>query len=236
MKNSLLIVMVLLFGAFSAAAQDKSMPTIEVEGQSELKVMPDEALIQVNLTEKAMKTAEVTDALNKKSKAVSDALKKSGVDNYTFTADNYYVNINRIYTKGSAKDSGYVASQTLNIVVHDTEKDLVRIVETLHQATDMAFQLNFRISEAKRKSYEKELLELALKDARNKAEIIASTMGIQDIKVHKVDYTSGQSFQPVMYRAEAMMMKTADDRTEPTFNPEEQTISDRLKVVFSFAK
>jgi uncharacterized protein len=54
------------------------------------------------------------------------------------------------------------------------------------------------------------------------------------MKIHRIVYTSGQSFQPVMYRAEARMMKSADDRTGPTFNPDEQTISDRINVSFSF--
>ncbi|MEX2569639.1 MAG: SIMPL domain-containing protein, partial [Cyclobacteriaceae bacterium] len=179
--------------------------------------------------------SEVTNGLNKKSKMVSDALKDSGVEDYQFTADNYYVNINRIYTKGSAKDSGYVASQSLKILVKDTEKDLLKIVETLHQTTNMTFQLQFRISEEKRKVYEEDLLKMALENAKLKAGIIAETMDITQYKIHKVDYTSGESFQPVMYRSEAMMMKSAEDRTAPTFNPEEQAISDNVRVVFSFS-
>ncbi|MEX2511314.1 MAG: SIMPL domain-containing protein [Cyclobacteriaceae bacterium] len=235
MKKSLLLFLfqILLFG--SAWSQDQSLSLIEVDGKSEVKVIPDEALILVSLTEKGMKTSEVTNGLNKKSKMVSDALKDSGVADYQFTADNYYVNINRIYTKGTAKDSGYVASQSLKIVVKDTENDLLKVVETLHQVTDMTFQLQFRISEEKRKEYEEELLKMALENAKYKAGIIASTMDIGQYQIHKVVYTSGESFQPVMYRSESMMMKSADDRTAPTFNPEEQTISDKVRVVFSFS-
>jgi len=232
MKKYILIPAFILLLTISANAQEK--PRITVEGISEMKIIPDEALITISLSEKALTTAAVIDALNKKSKAVADALKKSGVSDYTFTADNYYVNINRIYTKGSAKDSGYVASQNLRVVVKNTEQDLIKIVETVQQAADMGFQLAFRVSEERQKSFQEDLLKDALTDARKKANIIANSFELGELKPFHIDYSSGQSFQPVMYRAEAMMMKSADSRTEPTFNPEEQTISDRVKVIFTF--
>jgi uncharacterized protein YggE len=232
MKKYFLLPVFILFLLSSAIAQEK--PRITVEGISEMKIMPDEALITISLSEKALTTAAVTNELNKKSKAVADALKKSGVSDYTFTADNYYVNINRIYTKGSAKDSGYVASQNLKVVVKNTEKDLIKIVETVQQAADMGFQLAFRVSEEKQKSYQEDLLKAALSDAQKKASIIASSLELGELTPFHIDYSSSQPFQPVMYRAEAMMMKSADARTEPTFNPEEQTVSDRVKVIFTF--
>lgn len=232
MKHTVLIIASFFLLSGPIWAQEK--PLIEVEGQSQLKVLPDEASIQVNLTEKAMTTATATEGLNQKAKAITNAMDQSGVKDYKLTANNYYVNVNRIYTKGSAKDSGYVASQTINIVLNETEKDLVKIVEILHQTTEMGFQLQFNLSDEKRNGYEKALLEMALEDAKRKADIIAANMGIKEMKVQKIVYTSGPSFQPVMYHAEARMMKSAEDRTGPTFSPEEQTISDRITVAFSF--
>jgi uncharacterized protein len=231
MKIYLLFPALFLIYAITAVAQEKR---IEVEGTSEMKITPDEALISISLSEKALNTASVTNALNKKTKSVEDALKKSGVSDYTFVADNYFVGINTVYAKGSAKDSGYVASQILRITVKNTERDLVKIVETVQQAADMGFQLTFRISEEKQKHYQEDLLKNALADARAKASIIAATMELGAIRPFHIDYTSNQSYQPLTYRSEAMMMKVADARTEPTFSPEEQTISDRVKVVFIF--
>lgn len=231
MKKYILFPIFVLMFAISATGQEKR---IVVEGISERKIMPDEALISISLSEMALTTAAVTNALNKKAKAVEDALKNSGVADYTFTADNYFVGINRIYSKGSAKDSGYIASRNLRVVVKNVEEDLIKISETLQQAANMGFQLAFRVSEKMQKSYQEDLLKDALIDARNKATIIAGSLGVGGIKPFHVDYTSGQPFQPVMYRSEAPMMKTADARTEPNFRPEEQIISDRVKVVFVF--
>lgn len=234
MKN-LLFLLPLMLLATLGVAQQQTIPSIDVDGASEIKVMPDEATIQMNVRELKMNVADATNALNKKTKAIEDALKKTGVKDYKFIVDNYYVNINRIYTRGSSKDSGYVASQNIKVIVQNTDRDLVKLIEAISTSSDLSYNVSFGISEKQRKSYQEKLLELALQDAQRKADIIAKTMGIESIRVYKVNYSSGASFQPMEYRMESMMVKaTADDRVEPTFNPQEQTLSDRVNVSFTF--
>jgi uncharacterized protein YggE len=234
MKN-LILTFSLVLVSFSGFAQLISPQLIEVEGTSEINVLPDEAQLHVTLNEKAMNVAEVTNALNKKTKSIQDALKKSGVQDYDFNVDNYYVNVNRIYTRGSAKDSGYVASQNVKITVKNLDKDLVKVVETLHTTANMGFNIQFAISESQRKSYDQKLLEMAIDDARRKADIIANRLNIEDITIYRVNYGSGtNNYQPIMMRQEAMMVKSSDQREEPIFNPEEQKISDRVMVSYTF--
>ncbi|MCH7410510.1 SIMPL domain-containing protein [Belliella sp. DSM 111904] len=235
MKKLLFLLSVLMLPLITMA-QQQNYPSIDVDGVSEIKAMPDQATIQLNLRELSMKVSEATNALNKKTKDIEDALKKTGVKDYEFVVDNYYVNINRVYQRNAYKDSGYVASQNVKIVVKQTDKDLVKIVEAINTAADeLTYNLSFGISEAKRKTYQEQLLELALKDAKAKADIIAKTMGIEQIMVYKVNYSSGYSFQPMEYRMESTMLKTAAaDRVEPTFSPEEQKLTDRVNVSFTF--
>lgn len=233
--KKLLFAALFLLSAVTVFAQE-NIPLIEVEGTSEISIMPDEAIIHLNLMEKAMKVADVTNALNKKTKSIEDALKKAKVKDYDFTVDNYYVSVNRVYNKGTSRDSGYVASQTIKVRVRNIDKDLVKITESLHQTADMGFNIQFNISDNVRKSSEQKLLELAIADARSKANIIAKSLGIQNIQVHNVNYTSeGNNLYPVMRQSKGMMaMDMAESRQEPTFSPEEQKLSDRVLVSFSF--
>ena len=235
MKKLLAIVCFFMGIQMISMAQDTSK--ISVDGKSEIKVLPDEALIRVSLTMKAMKTAAATEGLNQKAAEVTKALKKSEIKKYELKADNYFVNVNRVYTKGTSKDSGYVASQTLRVLVKDTAEDLVKIIEALHNNVDMGFQLEFQLSDNKRKEYETELLQLAIKDAKNKAELIANSLELGAIAVHQVIYGDvGGSYQPKMYRSEAMMISADNQRTAPTIQPDEQTLSDQVKVVFTFER
>ncbi|MCF1750085.1 SIMPL domain-containing protein [Mariniradius sediminis] len=232
--KKLLYFLPLFLLAFTAFAQ-KEIPLIEVEGVSEVSVMPDEAVIQINLVEKALKVADATNGLNKKTKSIEDALKKTKVKDYVFTVDNYFVNVNRIWTNNSSKDSGYVASQNIKIKLKNTGDNLVKITETLHQTADMGFQVQFVVSDELRKSTEKQLLELALADAKSKAETIAKAMGIQTIKVFHISYGAPASNYPVVLRGAAKMEMAAMDAYEsPVFNPDEQKISDRVRVAYTF--
>ncbi|WP_460517712.1 SIMPL domain-containing protein [Cyclobacterium sediminis] len=235
MKSILAIVCLVVGIQMFSVAQETTK--ISVEGNSEIKILPDEALINVSLKEKALKTASATEGLNQKAAEVTKALEKSGVKNYELKADNYFVNINRVYTKGTSKDSGYVASQNLRILVKDTAQELVKIMQALHDTIDMGFQLSFQLSDSKRKEYQEELLRMALQDAKSKAMLIANTLELGDIAVHQVIYGSGgNSFQPKGYRNEAMMLSADNQRTAPTIQPDEQTLSDQVKVIFTFTK
>jgi uncharacterized protein YggE len=229
-----LFVLVLLFIGVQTHIKAQDTPKISVEGKSEINILPDEALIRVSLTGKAMKTQEATEVLNEKAAFVTKALRKSGVDTYELKADNYFVNVNRIYTKGTSKDSGYVASQTLKILVKDTGDDLLEIIEVLHGSANMAFQLQFQLSDSKRKEYEARLLQMAIRDAKDKAVLIGSSLELGELSVYNVSYGSGGSYQPKMYRSEAMMMNADNQRTAPTIQPDEQTLSDQINVVFTF--
>jgi uncharacterized protein len=224
----------ILFLSLSMMAQQ--IPLIEVEGKSEISIMPDEANIQISLVEKAMNVSDATNALNKKTKSIEEALKKTGIEDYDFFVDNYYVYVNRIYTKGTSKDSGYVASQNVRVVVRNIEKDLVKITETLHQTTDMGFNIQLIVSDKLKKASEKQLLELAIEDAKLKADIIAKSLGIEKIKVHRVNYNAQtENFYPVMREAKMMMATTAMDVSEePIFRPEERKLQDKVIVVFTF--
>ncbi|MFC0263964.1 SIMPL domain-containing protein [Fontibacter flavus] len=235
MKKAFLLLPV-LFLSLGLMAQD--IPLIEVEGSSEISIMPDEALIQISLSEKAMKVADATQALNKKTKSIEDALKKSGVKDFKFYVDNYYVYVNRIYTKGTSKDSGYVASQNIKVLVNDIEKDLAKITETLHQTANMGFNVQLNISDKLRKDSQDKLLEMAIADAKNKAELIAKSLGIEKIQVQKVNYTTqGNMFYPVMRESKMLMASdSAAMMEEPVFRPEERKLTDKVFVSFTFQR
>jgi len=231
------VVLIFACAAFLqiAQAQDKpSLRTIEVEGKSEVMIIPDEGVVNITVQKKAMSVAEATKDLNADTKKIIDAFKKSGLD-YELTANNYYVNINRIYEKGTSKDSGYVASQNLKVTVKDIEKELPKAVELVNTSGDHSVNVNFSVSKEMEKSYKEQLLEMAIKDAQQKADKIGQVMNVGNIAPHKIQYISEQSIpRSYMMKANVAMFDSAESRESPSFMPEEQMISDRILVTFVF--
>ncbi|WP_339878467.1 SIMPL domain-containing protein [uncultured Algoriphagus sp.] len=232
MKNYLTLLFALMLVVPVFAQDNMTVPLIEVEGFSEKRVAPDEASFQINLEEKAMKVSDAVSVLNKKTQMLADALKNAKIKDYKLIADNYSVDVNRIYRSGTSRDSGYVAHQSLRVVTSSKNEDLQKIVEAIQKSGDMSFNLNFQISEATRKSLEDKLLTVALKNAESRAQFIAETLGIKSIRVHRVSLES----QPVTYAyAKMEMMRTsADAVAPPLLNPDDQSIQKRVYVKYTY--
>ncbi|MEP0713628.1 SIMPL domain-containing protein [Algoriphagus sp.] len=233
MKNYLTILLALALVLPVFAQDNMTIPLIEVEGFSEKKVAPDEASFQINLEEKSMKVTDAVSVLNKKTKLLSDALTKAKIKDYKLIADNYSVDVNRIYRSGVQRDSGYVARQSLRIVTSSKNEDLQKIVESIQGAGDMSFNLHFQISEATQKSLEDELLAAALKNAESRALLIAQTLNIKSIRVHRVSLDSQPIARPY---AKMEMMRTSADMADapPMLNPDDQSIQKRVYVKYTY--
>ncbi|MFC3415067.1 SIMPL domain-containing protein [Algoriphagus hitonicola] len=134
MKALFSMIAAVMISAFSYAQQLEQIPLIEVEGYSQRLVNPDEAVLMINLEEKAMKVADASKVLNTKTQKLADELKKARVRDYKLIADNYSVDINRIYLSGNSRDSGYVARQSLRIVTSSTNEDLQKIIEAINSS------------------------------------------------------------------------------------------------------
>jgi uncharacterized protein YggE len=231
MKRFLTLFLALAIAAPLFAQQVQQIPLVEVEGYAERKVAADEAVFSISLEEKAMKVNDAINVLNKKTQALSDALKKGKIKDYKLVADNYSVDVNRIYRTGTAKDSGYVARQGLRIVTSATNEDLQKIVDAIQGAGDMSYNLHFGIAEATRKSLENTLLTDALKDAEARANLIGSTLNLKGLRVFNV--TMEQNFRPQpMYMMNA---KTANaESADMLIETDDQTISKRVYVKYTY--
>ena len=212
------------------AQQMQQVPLIEVEGYAERKVNPDEAVFQIELMEKAMKVSEGTNILNKKTQNLADALKKAKIRDFKLVADNFSVQVNTVYRGDTARDSGYVARQTLQIITSPTNDDLQKIVEAIQSSGDMSYQLAFRISDETRKSLENTLLTEALKDAEARATLIGNTLALRGLRVFHVSME--QNFRPVTFQT--AMAKSVSESADMMIQPDDQTISKRVYVKYTY--
>lgn len=232
MKNIALTCLLILSVHFSLLAQQ--IQTVEVEGQSEIKIKPDQSIIAIQVQHRALKASDAAQGLNEKTQEIADLIKKTNLSNYDLNTNNYQVNINRIYRKNSMSDSGYIATQTVNIRIHNLEKDLVRAVDALAQVQDLQYSLSYMLSDDLRRTLEKDLLTQALKDAQNKVQVIQDAMDLQDLKVFKIDYKTQNNFGFPIHRQMAEYSMDASAKAMPILQPDEQKVSERVIVIYQF--
>lgn len=231
MKRILTLFLAVAIASPLFAQQVQQVPLIEVEGFAERKVAPDEAVFSINLEEKAMKINDAVNVLNKKSQTLADALKKAKIKDYKLVADNYSVDVNRIYQNGTASDNGYVARQNLRIITSATNEDLQKIVDAIQNAGDMSYNLQFGISDATRKSLENTLLTEALKDAEARATLIGNTLAIRGLRVYNVTMEPNYRPQP-MYNMNAKVAMA--DSSEMLVETDDQTLTKRVYVKYTY--
>ncbi len=227
----ILILFLAIAVAFPAFTQQiQQVPLIEVEGYAERKIAADEAVFSINLEEKAMKVPDAVNTLNKKTQSLAEALKKARIKDYKLVAENYSVDVNRIYQNGVSSDNGYVARQSLRIVTSVTNEDLQKISEAIQNSGDMSYNLHFGISETTRKSLENTLLTDALKDAEARAMLIGNTLAIRGLRVFNVTMEQNYRPQPMYLNAKVAMAESADMLIET----DDQTLTKRVYVKYTY--
>lgn len=230
MKRFLVPILAIFLATPVFAQQIQQVPIIEVEGYAERKIAADEAIFSINLEEKAMKVNDAVNVLNKKTQSLAEALKKARIKDYKLVADNYSVDVNRIYQNGVSSDNGYVARQNLRIVTSATNEDLQKIVDAIGDAGDMSYNLHFGISEVTRKSLEDALLTEALKDAEARAMLIGNTLALRGLRVFSVTMEQNYRPQPMYLNAKVAMAESADMLIET----DDQTLTKRVYVKYTY--
>jgi uncharacterized protein len=211
--------------------QAQLLPLIEVEGYAERKITPDEAIFSISLEERGIKVNDAVSALNKKTQKLADILKKEKIKDYKLVADNYAVDVNRIYRGGTSKDSGYVARQNLRITTSSTNEDLQKIVDAIQKSGDMSYNLHFDVADITRKSLENTLLVDALKDAESRALLIATTLNLKNIRVFHVTVEPNLRPQPMyLMNARAAVPESGD----LLIQTDDQTITKKVFVKYSY--
>lgn len=230
MKNLLLVLGICLLSFPLLAQESENLPLILVEGYSERKLAPDEAVFSIRLEQKSLRVNDAVNTVNGITAKLSESLRKARIEDYKLIADNYAVDINRIYRDGYAKDSGYIASQNLRIITKSTNQDLQKIVETIQNSGEMSFNLIFQVSEQTRKSLEDTLLIEALKNAESRALLISQTLGIKNIRVHKVTLNT----EPISFQNNNMMLREVIQDSQMLISPDQQTLEKRVHVQFTY--
>jgi len=153
-------------------------PVVSAQGVSSVKVVPDQVSVNINI-ETRNTTAQLAQESNKViSEKLLVELVKIGYDRNELKFVNYQVYPE--YDYGSdyreQKLKGYVVSQQLVVKTKDVTK-VPSIVDAVIQSGSLVSYINFDISDAKQAEYKNQALEAASRDARTKAQSIASGQG-----------------------------------------------------------
>jgi uncharacterized protein YggE len=173
----LTILFALLTFAALAAADDKPPKVVRVTGTSEVKVVPDRAVIELGVEKQDYSASIAKQAEDEAARRILASLHENGIDEKDIQTT--YLSLRPQFNyKKDMRISYFVASQTLSVTVRDLAK-LDSLVESLIKAGGNRIDsIQYETSDLRK--YRDQARELAVKAAREKAQALAQALG-QDI-------------------------------------------------------
>lgn len=177
---------------FSTTTQTKGDPFV-VTGEGKVFVTPDIAKITVGVQESGASLKTVQDNLNKKSAAITDAVKNLGVKKEDIKTTSYNLYPQYDYQNSPNRLTGYQVSTTYEITIKDFDKINDLIVVATGAGANMEGGINFEINEVTKKEKLQEARSLAAVDVKEKAQGLASAAGINLGKVINISESQGSN-------------------------------------------
>jgi uncharacterized protein YggE len=224
----------ILFSVFlSSLSFAEAKPSIQVQGNCEIKVVPDRGTITFEASNQAKDQKEAVKKTNDQINKLKDAISALKLPHLELKNSNYTVYPVREYEKERYVDKGFKASLTLEV----TTSDIARIGEAMMSAskvgiTNVGSLQSFLSLEKSQQEYLK-CLDIAADDARNKAKQLAKKLNFKLGEVISLNEVPTNP-SPVPYPERSMMKTMALADSAPTqIEAGTQSFSTNLQVTFS---
>ena len=210
-------------------AKTIEQPHIDVTGISKLQVKPDIAKISISVNaikptaKAAKKTADDSVAqLIKRLKGFNLSDDDISSANLNLSAEYRYP------PKQERKLVGYRATRNITVSIETLNKVSLILDEAIESGINQVNDIQFDVKN--RQKFLEQARTMAVKDAKNKAESLAKSVGERIKGVWEIRYHNGASSQPPLLKPRMMMAEMAD--ADSGYQNSKVTFTDRVEVVF----
>jgi len=202
--GSIVIFFLLLFLFFkfgpkiplSIISQQKGEPLI-VMGEGKVSVVPDIAKVTLGIQENGVSLKTVQDSVNKKSKLLTDSLKKLGIGEKDIKTVSYNVYPEYDYNTPNSKITGYRVSTSYEVTIKDFDKVNEVLVQATTAGANTQSGINFEVNDETKNKKLQEAREEAVNKAKQKAEGLAKAAGISLGKIINISESQGNEIRPM---------------------------------------
>ncbi|MEM3408400.1 MAG: SIMPL domain-containing protein [Candidatus Micrarchaeia archaeon] len=199
-----ILVIGFLFAIYYLYPKQSYDQTISVTGNAQMKVLPDRVVIYAQILTRSKDSAEEAKNLNARiSDVVLTSLIKVGVNRSDIETSGFSVYPEYDWTQDQGQVlKGYAASNSMKITIADFE-NAGKIVDAVVNNGGLINYINYELSVEKMNEYKAQALSEASKDAKKKAESIASGLGKTLGDVVSVSASEYNYYPYPIYRTDA---------------------------------
>lgn len=168
-----------------------------VSGEGKVTIIPDIAVVSVGVTAQGNTVSRVQDELNRNMNAITDAVKKLGIESKDIKTSSYRVSPTYDYESANNRIAGYQAKATLTVKVRKIDSANSIVDAATANGANEIHGVTFDVDD--KTGAENQARELAVKDAKAKAEAAARAAGFRLGNVINYSEGGGAAPRPVMY-------------------------------------
>ena len=210
--------------------------TISVSGTGIIKTEPNQAKVYLGVETQSRNVTEALEENSLKMQSIIKAIKKLGIPKDSIETTYFSVYPIRDYEKSGEDIIGYRVSNEITVELQDLDKIGAVIEEAMNAGANKVRRIEFGLTEDKRRELKNEALKEACKDARTKADAIASGLGLRITRIATAK-ESGTYVAP--YRAEVFgseyampIPTTAPKAIPPPIEPKEVKVSATIDIAY----
>ncbi len=223
--RSIIFTILFLFSVTAFAEALPSAPHIVVTGNYKMKVVPDTLHMSLSIIETGKDVAKVTRLVESRSAKLISSLKALGIDKKDITSSQLRITPHYNWRNKEQVYAGTEVSRQVEIIL----RELANYNEFLKTLLDIRVGRinNSYLKSTKEKEIRKKALQLAVEDARLKAELLVSNISENLGAVYSINHHSaGQLMQ------KSRMAYAAQDTAESAFEPGVIEFTESVSVVY----
>jgi uncharacterized protein len=212
--------------------------TLSVSGMATTKVKPDKIILSLGV-ETTNKTAD--EALSSNSKLMSKtlaALKAAGVRENETSTSSFSISPNYNYSQASRGIlTGFTASNSVIIESNGINRTSKWIDTAISAGSNNINSIDFTLSDKKQKAITNSLITQSIDNAKEKARIAASALGLKVIGVKSINFI--EFSPPTIPQQQSFLAKaapTSPNAASTPIIPGEQEIAQNIDIVFILGK
>jgi len=189
--------------SFSQAVKDR---TISVYGEASVFVTPNEVSIQTGIITLNKDIVQAKKENDVRSKKVVDLCLEQKIDKNDIQLDYLSVNPKYEYINNKREFTGYEVSKNITIVLKKIDNYESFLTKLIQNGINNIYNVNFKNSDLRK--YKDEARVLAIKAAKEKADLLAGTLGL---KVKKTSQISEVEINEYNYNRNMVQNLTRSD-------------------------
>ena len=207
--------------------------TIHITGKGYLKETPDQIRFSFDVNDHQWEYGDAIDRVNTKVEVLKELVNTAGIERSAVKSTAFSIDKSTTYDekKKQYNFNGYIATHKMILRIPLDNNLINRVIKLITEHfSDLDFRIKFEIADPRNK--EAELIENAVQNARENAEILAKASGVKLKEIQRIDY----SFSEISYisrsefEVETSYLMDASPMTE--FTPDDIELNKNVSITW----